>query len=96
VSGSEGTGAGCIRDMLALRRTSLANERTLLAYIRTALALGAAGVTVIRLLKGETWQVTGWILAAAGALLLGIGLLRFISVRRCLSGEVRTGGKPQE
>lgn len=33
-----------IRDYLALDRTKLANSRTLLAYIRTAAAVFAAGI----------------------------------------------------
>ncbi|WP_212843015.1 YidH family protein [Catellatospora sp. IY07-71] len=48
-------------------RFSLANERTLLAYLRSALALMAAGVAL--------WQLTGTVEAALGTGLLTCGAL---------------------
>jgi putative membrane protein len=46
-------------------RFTLANERTLLAYLRSALALMAAGVAL--------WQLTGPVEAAVGTALLAMG-----------------------
>lgn len=46
-------------------RFTLANERTLLAYLRSALALMAAGVAL--------WQLTGPVEATAGTALLATG-----------------------
>ncbi|MBN1558949.1 DUF202 domain-containing protein [candidate division KSB1 bacterium] len=37
------------RDFLALERTQMANERTLMGYIRTALMLIASGVSLLEL-----------------------------------------------
>jgi putative membrane protein len=48
-----------LADHLALDRTRLANERTLLAYIRTAFMLVVAGVTALKLFvelaSGDSW-----------------------------------------
>ncbi len=49
-------------------RFTLANERTFLAWIRTALALMAAGVAVIRFVPGLTL-----VRHALGFLLIGLG-----------------------
>jgi putative membrane protein len=54
-------------------RFSLANERTLLAWVRTALALDVAGLGVIRFappLGGTAGrEVVGWVLVLLGAVL---------------------------
>jgi putative membrane protein len=50
----------------------LANERTYLAWLRTALALVASGVAAARLLAGQTlhwaWEMVGILLILAGVL----------------------------
>lgn len=38
-----------LRDRLAIDRTASANERTFLAYIRTALALFVSGATFVKI-----------------------------------------------
>jgi putative membrane protein len=72
-----------LRDRLALDRTHLANERTLLAYIRTAFMLIVAGATAIKALPGDRVAVvSGWVLLAVGALVLLFGAGRFRTLRR--------------
>jgi putative membrane protein len=72
-----------LRDRLALDRTHLANERTLLAYVRTAFMLLVAGATAIKALPHDRLAVfTGWTLLAGGLLVAALGALRFASVRR--------------
>ncbi|HQR25416.1 MAG TPA: DUF202 domain-containing protein [Nocardioides sp.] len=55
-------------------RFTLANERTFLAWIRTSLALTAAGVAVIQLVPGLTVirHVLGILLIALGGLLSAV------------------------
>lgn len=81
-----------VRDQLALDRTLLANERTLLAYVRTALALAAAGAGLIQLVPSPSGRLWGWILLAAAALTLPVGVWRFAVVRRHL--RVHRGRDP--
>jgi len=55
-------------------RFTLANERTLLAWMRTALALIAAGVAVIQLVPGSdvVRHVLGFLLIALGGVVAGV------------------------
>jgi putative membrane protein len=79
-----------LRDRLALDRTHLANERTLLAYARTAFMLLAAGATAIKALPEDRWAVVaGWTLLGLGAVMTSFGVRRFIVVRRRIVAESR-------
>ena len=69
-------------------RFSLANERTYLAWIRTALALDAAGVAVIRLLPplglSGAREAVGAALVAVGGVLAGSSYPRWRRVERAI------------
>lgn len=67
-----------VRDRLAADRTALANERTFLSYIRTALAFAAAGFGILQLYDQTGLIVLGWILISTGIIILIIGTIRFI------------------
>lgn len=77
-----------LRDRLALDRTHLANERTLLAYARTAFMLVVAGATAVKALPDDhVVVVTGWAFVILG---LGIGVLgarRFAAMRRRIKAD---------
>ncbi len=69
-------------------RFSLANERTFLAWIRTALGLLAAAVAVVQLVP-RFWvsgvrTALGTVLAVLGALLSGLAYYRWASVERAM------------
>ena len=73
------------RDNLALVRTDLANERTLLAYGRTALMVIATGVTVIKFFpESSLLQYLGWSLAFLGGTIGLIGGVRFTRLQKSL------------
>lgn len=75
-----------LRDALAVERTHLANERTLLSYIRTALALLAGGAMVLKFLNNDPVLMPfAWAALVVGTLVLVIGGYRFFSVRRRIS-----------
>jgi len=72
-----------LRDRLALDRTHLANERTLLAYVRTAFMLIIAGATAIKAFGDDRIIVaSGWALLACGLVLGAFGSWRFKIVRQ--------------
>ncbi|HEX3213064.1 MAG TPA: DUF202 domain-containing protein [Actinomycetota bacterium] len=69
-------------------RFSLANERTLLAWVRTALALDAAGLGVIRFappLGGSAGrELVGAVLVLLGAAAAWSGYRRFLATDRAI------------
>ncbi len=68
--------------MLAIDRTRLANERTLLAWLRTALMLFVTGVTLIKLFEGVlAMEILGMLLLPTGLLAAGYGLYRYLRTR---------------
>lgn len=78
-------------------RFSLANERTFLAWIRTAVALFAAGVA----LEAIALPVTGWLRATAAATFVVLGLLAAVQAwlgwamtERALRRAIPLGGPP--
>lgn len=74
-----------LRDHLAYDRTILANETTLLAYLRTAMALLAAGATLFRLFPDDVYfQVLGMIMFLLGIFVSGIGAFRFSAITKRL------------
>ena len=71
-----------LRDVMATERTALANKRTFMAAIRTALALAATGAAFIKFLHDELLEILGWLLIAAGLVMLVIGSINYFRVRR--------------
>lgn len=66
-----------LRDHLAVGRTVMANETSFLAYIRTALTLAVAGVSLLKFFNDSTATVVGWIFLALAAALILNGALRY-------------------
>ncbi len=69
------------RDVYARIRTRLANERTLLAYLRTGIGFSAAGASALHFLSGPAAMGIGsaCILFAMACLLFG--MYRFLAAR---------------
>ena len=68
------------RDWLALSRSRLANERTLLAYIRTAVALAI----VAKWFEHDAALAAAIVMVVAGVLTALFGVLRFATEERRL------------
>jgi len=66
-----------LRDELAVRRTVLANQRTLLAFFNASLALMITGLTLIKFFSGDFIFWAGWAFIPAGASLLVFGTRNF-------------------
>ena len=74
-----------LRDYLARDRTALANERTLLSYIRTAIALLAAGGTLLKFFpESRSLMWLGAVLLVCGVFTCVLGTWRFVVVARRL------------
>ncbi|HEX5437658.1 MAG TPA: DUF202 domain-containing protein [Gemmatimonadaceae bacterium] len=89
-----------MHDRLALDLTSLANERNLLAYVRTALAFLAAGAALLsnRLFGTGVFKAIGWTFIGLGIVVVLVGAFRFAHVRRAYrhwwAGTGVTNGPP--
>lgn len=75
-------GALTINDQLNAARTILANERTVLAYIRTSLTLFVAGVSFIQFFDNFIIGIIGWVFIPIGAINLIIGVYRYRATQK--------------
>lgn len=73
-----------LRDYLALERTRLANERTLLTYLRSTLYLLITGVALVGLTPVKDLFWLGIFCLVMSAVTLIIGLVRFRSLKQRL------------
>ncbi len=70
-----------LRDHLALQRTKLANERTLLTYIRSVLYLIIAGIAFLNVKQFEQIPYLGMLCFVFSGVLFFIGIIRYIQLR---------------
>ncbi|RUT79160.1 DUF202 domain-containing protein [Ancylomarina longa] len=67
-----------LRDYLAIDRSKLANERTLLAYARTGLMFFVSGISLVKLFSTDLFLVyLGYILIPISIFIVILGLIRF-------------------
>lgn len=70
------------RDLLAIERTRLANERTFLSYFRTAVVILSSGFAIIKLEFLDEISELGVFLMFLGPAILVLGIIRFFYVKR--------------
>lgn len=75
-----------LRDHLAMERTKLANERTLLSYVRSSLylLLGGIGLVGVKQNLFEDLKVVGLVAIGLSVLFLAVGVIRYIQLKRHL------------
>ncbi len=71
-----------LRDHLALQRTKLANERTLLTYIRSALYLIIAGIAFLNVKEFAQIPYLGMLCFVFSGVLFLVGILRYVQLRK--------------
>jgi len=70
-------------DQLAEDRTRLANLRTFLAFVRTAIMVFATGITFIKLFSAdEALVVIGWLLLPAALVTLIVGFILYLRMNK--------------
>lgn len=72
------------REILALERTKLANERTLLAYIKASLYLLLGGLALLGLEDFQRIRWLGYVALVVCIVFLGVGIMRYIILNRRL------------
>ncbi|MHC2991974.1 hypothetical protein OB13_10380 [Pontibacter sp. HJ8] len=78
-----------IRDQMAVQRTIFANERTLMAYLRTALALIGGGFAALKLSRHVYLEVTGFILMVLGVALAVYSFARYLKKQRLIQRQIK-------
>jgi putative membrane protein len=73
-----------LRDHLALERTRLANERTFMAYIRSALYLVIGGLALLQVRGFGDLRWVGFVSLVLALLFVVVGTIRFFKLKRQL------------
>jgi len=85
-----------LREFLAIERTKLANETTLLAYVRTGLYFLVAGSTLGHVVGTDFWKVVGTPLIVLGVIIVFLGIVRFIRLRKSIEASKNNIGNSSE
>lgn len=70
-----------LRDYLALERTKLANERTLLSYTRTSLYMILGGIAFLELREFSQLRWIGYAAIFLSVIFGILGVLRYLQIR---------------
>lgn len=84
-----------IREHLALERTKLANERTLLSYIRSSLYLLLGGLALLQIKEYAHIKWIGYVSLFISAVFVSIGISRYFILGRKLRRLLRTEKQKQ-
>lgn len=71
-----------LRDHLAMERTKLANERTLLSYIRTSLYLFLGGIAFLGMRDFQEIKYLGYFSLCLSVIVLIVGIVRYIQLKK--------------
>lgn len=87
-----------IREHLALERTKLANERTLLSYTQASMYFLLGGLALIQLKDLEKMHYIGYLALGLSVIFITVGIWRFIVLKNkmkdLLKGEVKEAENP--
>lgn len=78
-----------LSDRLAIERTHLANERTFLAFFRSAVFFLGTGMSIIHINFFEEIPHLGWGFIILSPVMFLFGLYRLISVRRFIKKTIQ-------
>lgn len=85
-----------LREHLAIERTKLANETTLLAYVRTGLYFVVAGSTLGQLMHTMFWNIMGIPLVGMGLIIVLIGFIRYMRLKKSIEASRHNIGSASE
>jgi putative membrane protein len=73
-----------VRDFLARQRTTLANDRTLLSYIRTALYFLVSGTALFQVKELDHVRDLGYLAFGLSVIFLLVGIINYFKVKKRL------------
>ena len=89
-----------VREHLALERTKLANERTLLSYTQASLYFLLGGLALIQLKEYEEMHYIGYLALVFSVLFVTVGIWRFIVLKNkmkdLLKGKIESSAEEDE
>ena len=71
-----------LRDELAIDRTLLANERTMMAYVRLAITLVIAGISIVHFAMEKWFETVGFLCVPLGIVAGFVGWHRYQKMDR--------------
>ena len=74
-----------LRERLALQRTTLANQSTFLAFLRTLMYFFIAGLSLESLLKIDNSFMIEWLLFTSAFVIFCIGISNYFSHKKMIS-----------
>lgn len=85
-----------LSDYLAMERTKLANERTLLSYIRSSLYLVVGGIALLQVKELQEIRFFGYFSLAISVVVLVIGIFRYLQLKKQLRKMYKSAPKNTE
>jgi len=85
-----------LRERLAVQRTYMANQTTLLSFIRTALYFFVAGLSIRSFFKIEILFILEPIFFVLSILIASIGLIQFVKQKKSIKASERHIGNYQD
>ena len=76
-----------LRDVLAIDRTRLANQRTLLAFVRTSLYLVISGIALMEVKKFQHMAFVGVALIAISTVICILGIINYLYYRKKINSS---------
>lgn len=77
-----------LSDELSIHRTNLANERSLLSYIRTAATAVLVGISFVKLFEVGILQILGVAIMFGAVFTLALGLIKFKKTQEMIDREI--------
>lgn len=74
-----------LRDFLAMERTTLANERTLFSYIRSALYLALGAIAIFQLQDFASIKWLAYVIIALAVIMFFFGIIRYQILQKKLN-----------
>lgn len=72
-----------LRDTLAVDRTRLANQRTLLSFFRTGLSLVVTALAIFEFKRDDIWYMrSAWALIGLGLIIIITGFISYFVTKR--------------
>lgn len=76
-----------LREKLALQRTTLANQSTLLSFLRTSMYFMVAGLSIGSLLKVEHSEIIGIVFFIFAFAIFVLGVLNFFKQKKSIANN---------